>query len=483
MSSNHTNDHLEQGALSTTQIVFLVLAAVTPIGAVVGALPVGIALGNGPGIAGAFVLAAIVLLLFGIGYAAMSHHVTNAGAFYAYIAKGLGRPAGMAAAGVAVVAYNCITISVAGGLGYFAHVVFDAQLGISLPWELWLGIFLALIAFLGARGVDTSARLLGVILVLEVLIILVLDVAILATRGLSAFSFSPFAPSTIFSGTVGVAFLYAFYTFIGFEATAIYAEEARDPKRTVGRATIISICIIGVFYAISSWALISAYGSDQVQAVAGTDVGGFVFGATDQFVGKAAADVMQFLLISSLFGATLGLHNATSRYFYALGRDGVLPRRLGRTDPERHAPYVASHTQVAITAVVAAGFAIAGADPYLQMSTSLAGIGTLGIIVLQAGAAISVVAFFARRREGRIWSTMIAPALGAAGLVTAAVLVVENYSALTGSKSSIVNGLPWILVLAAAAGLVYALCAPARGELDQPTLGADDVGDVQEVPA
>ena len=482
MTDTTTSRTLEGGALGTSQIVFLVLAAVTPIGAIVGALPVGIALGNGPGIAGAFVLAGIVLLLFGIGYAAMSHHVTNAGAFYAYISQGLGRPAGVAAAAVAVITYNAITISVAAGLGYFSHVIFDAELGVSLPWEVWLGIFLAIIALLGSRGVETSARLLGVILVVEVAVVLVLDVAILADRGLSAFSLDPFAPGTVFSGAAGVGFLYAFYTFIGFEATAIYAEEARDPKRTVGRATIIAVAIIGVFYAVSSWALISGYGSDQVQAVAGQDPGSFVLGAMDRFVGGSVATVMQFLLISSLFGATLGLHNATARYLFALGRDGLLPRALGVTDGRFHAPRAASRAQLAVTVVVAACFAVAGADPYLQMSTTLAGLGTLGIIVLQASASVAVVSFFRRRHDRSLWSTTVAPGLGAVGLGAAAVLAVDNYSALTGSTSAVVNGLPWLLAVAAVGGFAYALRRPdqrpALADLDdvEPAAGAATVG-------
>ena len=222
---------LERNALGTTGIVFLVLAAVTPMAAVVGVVPLGILLGNGPGFPGAYVLAGVVLLLFAVGYAAMSHHLTNAGAFYSYVAHGIGKPAGGAAAGVAVIAYNAITISVAGGFGYFANLVFTEQFGITIAWQIWVVILLALVAFVANRQLEISAKLLGLALVCEMTILLILDVAILADRGLSAFSLEVFKPSTIFSGTPGVAFLYAFYTFIGFEATAIFGEEAKRKDR------------------------------------------------------------------------------------------------------------------------------------------------------------------------------------------------------------------------------------------------------------
>jgi amino acid transporter len=478
-SPNGAHDRLERNALSTAGIVFLVLAAVTPMAAVVGVVPLGVALGNGAGFAGAYVIAGVVLSLFAVGFAAMSHHVTNAGAFYAYVARGIGRPAGAAAAGVAVLAYNAIMISVAAGFGFFAHTIIDDKLGISLPWEAWVAILIAVVAILGTLKVEISAKVLGVALVCEMLILLVLDVAILADRGLSAFSLQSFEPATVFAGAPGVALLYAFYTFIGFEATALFGEEARDPKRSIPRATFIAVGIIAVFYTLSSWALIAGYGASNAQAAAGENPGAFVFAANTQFVGEASTTVMQLLLVTSLFAAVLALHNATSRYLFALGRDGLLPRALGHTHSRYHTPYVASRVQIAIATVVIAGFAIGGADPYLLLSTSMAGLGTLGIVALQAAAAVAVIAFFRRRRDPRVWTTVLAPLAGAAGLVTACVLIVNNYGALTGRSSGLVNQLPWLLVAAAAAGFANALWLrnarpdvyAAIGEGDAPAAG------------
>jgi amino acid transporter len=455
--SNSGEAGLERDALGTTGIVFLVLAAVTPMAAVVGVVPLGILLGNGAGFPGACLIAGIVLLLFAVGYAAMSHEVANAGAFYAYVARGFGKPAGGAAAGVAVVAYNAIVISVAAGFGYFASSIIADELGISLSWEVWVAILLAVVAVLGSRQVDISAKLLGVALVCEMAILVVLDVAILADQGLDSFSLNSFAPNTIFSGTPGIALLYAFYTFIGFEATALFAEEARDPKRSIARATFIAVSVIAVFYMFTSWALVSAHGGAGAQAAAAKDPGNFVFATNTQFVGEAWTTAMHLLLVTSLFAAVVALHNATARYLFALGREGMLPRALARTHSKRGTPYVGSAVQVAISAVVIGAFAIGGADPYLLIGTSMGGLGTLGIVALQAAAAASAIAFFRRDRDPRLWTTLIAPLAGAAGLVTACVLIVNNYSALTGKESGLVNQLPWLLVLAAVAGLGWAL--------------------------
>jgi amino acid transporter len=451
------SEGLERNALSTAGIVFLVLAAVTPMAAVVGVVPLGVLLGNGAGFPGAYVIAGVVLLLFAVGFAAMSHHVTNAGAFYAYIARGIGRPAGAAAAGVAVIAYNAIMISVVGGFGFFAHAIIADELGITLSWEVWVAVLLAIVAVFGTRQVDISAKVLGVALVCEMLILVILDVAILADRGLSAFSLHSFAPRTVFSGAPGVALLYAFYTFIGFESTALFGEEARDPKRSIPRATFIAVSVIAVFYTLTSWTLVSAYGGSGVQSVAAKDPGNFVFAASTEFVGAASTHAMHLLVVTSLFAAVLALHNATSRYLFALGREGLLPRALGHTHPRHRSPYIASRVQIAIAAVVVAGFAIGGADPYLLLGTSMGGLGTLGIVALQAAAAVAVIGYFRRRRDPRMWTTVIAPVAGAAGLITACVLIVHNYSALTGKRSGAVNQLPWLLLGAAVIGFAYAL--------------------------
>ena len=92
-SSPRSEAGLSKNAVGLSHIVFFVVAAAAPLTAMVGATPAAFSLGNGSGVPGVFVLAGVMYLIFSIGYAAMSRHISNAGAFYAYIANGLGRPA------------------------------------------------------------------------------------------------------------------------------------------------------------------------------------------------------------------------------------------------------------------------------------------------------------------------------------------------------------------------------------------------------
>ena len=184
-----------------------------------------------------------------------------------------------------------------------------------------------------------------------------------------------------------------------FEATALYGEVARDPRRSVPRATYIAIGSITLFYLVTTWAAISAYGVDRVQPVAVSDPAGFMFAANDRYVGAFATDAMRILVVTSLFAAFLAFHCNTARYHYALARDGLLPRALSRTHPKYGSPVAASPLQLGLVGGLAVAFGLAGQDPYLGMDASLYGLGVLALVLLQAIAAASIVGFFLRHRR------------------------------------------------------------------------------------
>ena len=452
---------LASGSLGPGHITFMVLAAAAPMAVVVAIMPIALALGNGIGTPGMFLLAALSLLIFSFGYVRAVPYVRNAGAFYAYIATGLGRPAGLVAAYVALVGYNSLAAATCGALAFFASGTANDLLGISLSWPVWAAIFIAIIALLSFRRITVTARLLGIALIAEVIMVLLLDVAVLVDQGASSFSLQVFAPGEVFSGAVGVAIIYAFSSFLGFEGTAIYAEEARDPERTVRRATYAAIAVVGIFYVLCAWALVASAGIADVVRVAREDPGAFVFAATDQHLGGASLDVFSVLVVTSSFAAVLAFHNAASRYFYALARDGYMPAQLGRTHPRFGSPYVAGLTQITILCAIVFGFAIAGLDPLLNLATAMTGFGAVGLMSLLVATSVAIAVFFVRRGEIGM-ATVVAPIVAAVLIGIATVLALTNYSSLTGSTSDVINALPWLYVPVVAIGIGVALHARSR---------------------
>ncbi len=370
--------------------------------------------------------------------------------------------------------YNALSAATCGALAFFAADTAKRLLGVDLPWPLWAAAGIAVVAVLSYRRVTVSARVLGVALVLEVAVLLVLVAAILVQRGPSAFTPLAFSPAAVAGGSLGVAVIYALSSFLGFEGTAIYAEETREPSRAVPRATYGAVAVVGVFYVLCAWGLLAGAGADRVSEVAGRDPGGFVFGLAGEYLGPLTAEVIGVLVVTSSFAAVLAFHNAAARYFYALARDGFLPAALARTHPRFGSPYVAGFTQVAVLAVMVFGFAAAGLDPLLNLSTSLTGLGAVGLESLLTLTSAAVAVFFYRRGE-RGFGHVVAPAVAAVALAVATSLSLLNYSSLTGSPSPVINSLPWLHPVVVAVGLAVALRVRARDRARYERMGRTSV--------
>ncbi|MEU4228398.1 amino acid permease [Nonomuraea sp. NPDC026600] len=446
----------QRRTLSTRRVVFLVIAAAAPMAAMVGNIPLGLIRGNGAGLPAAFGIGTVVLLCFSVGYAAMSRRVVNTGAFYTYIARALGKPVGVAAAYLAVIAYIGLACGLVGAFGYFTRLVLLGS-GVDLPWYLYSALALVVVAALGYRSADLSAKVLGTLMVLEFAILIIFDGAAVARHGAQALPVISFSPATIFSGSIGIALMFAFTSFVGFESAALYGEETRNPERSIPRATYIAVASIGAFYIVTSWIIVGAAGGADAPALAGQLLGDLVFTLIKDNAGVVFYDLAAVLLCTSVLASLLALHNAAARYLFALGRERVLPARLGHYHARHQSPHIGSVVVTAVSIVVTAGFAISGADPYTVFASSLVGLGTLGIVLLQALAALAVIAFFRKRPDRDLWRCVVAPTIGFAGLTGAFVLSVVNYSALTGSDNVLINAVPGLLILAAAGGVVVAL--------------------------
>ena len=430
------------------QIVFFVIAAAAPLTGMLGIIPVAIRLGNGAGVPGAFVVAGVILLIFSVGYAAMSRQVVNAGAFYAYLARGLGQSFGVGGAFVAIASYTTMQVGVYALFGFFAALIVNPLVALHLPWFAYSAVAIALVQFLGMRKLDLNGLVLGLFITAEMGILLALSLSIvLHGGGPEGFNLRPFAPREVFSGHPGIAIMFALASFVGFEATAIYGEESRNPKRTVPLATYAAVSIIMVFFAFTTWAIISSYGVDHVVAAAFADPGNFWFAKSDAYLGVIGTGIMRALLLSSIFACLLAFHNTITRYLYALGREGLLWGFLAGIHPRFQSPYKASYAQTGCAVVGVLGSVLIGADPLTVIFSWTSAVATIGIVGLQFLVSAAVIVFF--RRSGldkRVWNTMVAPVLGMSGLGYALYLLVVNLPALSGSDDGFVRSFPWIML-------------------------------------
>jgi amino acid transporter len=277
MASTTSSGELKKGRLGVIGIVFFVVAASAPLVGMTGAVPVAMLVGTGSAVPGTYLAVGLTLLLFAVGYSAMSSRVTNTGAFFAYVGRGLGTNMGVASAFTSILAYATIQLAIYGFFGGLVQGTM-AGYGIDLPWIVWSGIAWVIVTALSLMSVDLGAKVLGVFLVLELAALLIVAGAILINGGPDggvnlAASFDPTAIlAGGLTGAAGIAIAFAFASFIGFEATAIYGEESSNPKKTVPTATYWAIGIITGLFAIVSLAMVTGYGNGMVDDGAGGEM-------------------------------------------------------------------------------------------------------------------------------------------------------------------------------------------------------------------
>src|SRR5919112_524741 len=384
---------LHRRALGVPDLVFFIVAASAPLTAVAGGQAATYLVTGNRAVAFMFIPLGIVLSLFTVGYAAMSRYIENAGAFYAYVSKGLGRVSGIGAAFVALIAYNSMQIGIYGLFGVAMGGFMSGYLGIDLPWWLWCVVAGVVIALLGVLQIDLNARVLAVMLGLEVLIVALFDIAILGDPGPQGLTMIGFSPTIAFSAAVGATLTFCVASFVGFESAAIYSEECRDPRRTVARATYLAVGLIAVFYAISSWLLgVAARPNNIVDPNALVKAGFATDGAPDP---TTVLFITGAERLGQIWGTAAALLFATSLFAVLV-------------------------------------FAIAAANPVLTLFTWLTNLGALGVLLLMAATSFAVVGYFRRRPQDAVgsWASTWAPGIAGVLLLVLLVLGVANFNVL-----------------------------------------------------
>ncbi|WP_111895892.1 APC family permease [Acinetobacter sp. MB5] len=443
-----TENQLKKGSLGLLSIVFFVIAAASPLTGVVGALPVAFFVGNGAGVPGVFLLAGILLILFSFGFVAMSRYVINSGAFYAYIIQGLGITCGLSGLNLALLGYTCMQLAISSMFGLFTEqLVQSFHLNVPLTWWMYAILMQVVVVLLGVAKVEIGGKILGLLMACEIGVVLLLDGHVMLVQ--HTFEFSSFAPSTFLSGNFGISMVFAICSFIGFEATAIYSEECKNPQVTIPRATFIAVTLITVFFAFSSWAFVEFLGANNIAKIAAADPNSFVFNIAKQMLGGWAVQLMSILLVTSLFAASQAFHNSLSRYLFTMARDQLIWSKIAKTHPVHQTPYIASIVQGIFMMGMLVVFGMLHLDPMTDVFAWSSVLGSMTVLTLQIGVSIAAIRFFYNNKHlpVSLWSRLIAPLLATVGMMYILWNVLKNLQVLSGSSSSVIVLLPWLIVL------------------------------------
>jgi amino acid transporter len=458
---------LSRRALGGFALWLFAVGASSPMTVLAASVPATYA---GTGVVGvplSFLLLGPALALLTVGYVAVARHVQHAAPIYAVLTHGLGRLAGVAGAAEAVMGYNAIQICLYGLIG----VTLSGFLGGT--WWVWALLVWLLIGVLGVFNVRLNAAVLGWLLGVELLLIAVFDLAALTHPAGGHLTGVPLAPSSLAVDGIGGALALGIAAFVGYEQPPVFVEEARRVSAVV-RGTFAALGFLSVFYALSAWALVAVVGPGQVVTAAQNP--DFAFNVMQQVFGPlwgvAMATLGRLLLVTSMFAAMLAFHNSVARHLFALGREGVIPRRLGQagagTGRRSGAPVAASLTQSALAFVVVAVFVVLRANPLATLFTWLATIAALSVMSLLAASCLAALGYFARTPRQAVpdtpdaegfWTKVVGPLLGfVVGALVLGVTITHLDTLLAVAPGSLMTAvIPGLVVLAAVAGLAWAL--------------------------
>jgi amino acid transporter len=475
-------DRLKPNAVGLMGVIFVAVTGAAPISAMLFNVPFATGFGTGLYTPAAFLFATIILTIFSVGYVAMARKIRAAGGFYSFISHGLGRELGMAAGLCGALSYALFEVSLLGGFAYFANLNFNDWFGWNIPWPLFAFGAALLISVLCYFDVELSVKILGTALIGEVIILTIFDLLVFGQGGSDANGIQ-FESLNMFKLTdpgvglaAGVGLFLAFWSWVGFEAAPNYAEESKDPVRNVPRATLYSVVGLGIGYVITSLAFVSAFPQATLIKDAQNPDGPF-FIAMAQYGNEFLKTCMQVLILTGAFACAMAFHNVAMRYFYAMGREGVLPRSFGRTHPTHKSPYIASIAQTGFAVALVLVWAIAAGfgDPfdvaYVRIYTMMAVQGVVWILAIQALCALAVIVYHRKHKHtDSFWVVVVCPVIAILGQVFALYLLFKNIDVLAGTIGYVDANAP-IAVVGVNAAIAYAVTLKRRNREKYDLIG------------
>src|SRR6478672_5104449 len=431
---------LARNALGLPQVLFCIVTGAAPIAAMLFNDPWAV-FGGGWAAPSAFIVATVGFTVFSVGYIAM------------------------AVALLIAACYLIFSAGVTGVTAYFANTTIDDWFGWDIPvWIFEFGTLAAMILF-AFFHIELTAKILGVFLVLELVALMTFGICVLLQPA-DGYVWSSLLPWNFFDGnangatkafgaaTVGVGIFGAFWSWIGFEMAPNYAEESKDPKRIMSPATYISVIGLGVLYTFICWMLVVSWGKN-----------GITGGVTSQFNGDIALGVypqtdrvfpidlgsaslltraFQLTIVTGSFACQLAFFNTATRYLFSMGREGILPRQVGRTHPTHKSPHVAAFIVGGLAALIIGGFLLYDSSTLgalLKLGTWAPMMGNIGILAIMGLVSLAIIRYFATTAKGQldVISAVVAPLVAAAIMFGATWLLIDNRNTLSGGA-----GIPFV---------------------------------------
>ncbi len=368
-----SGERLKRDSLGLSQIIAATLANIAPAMSFFFGFSL-IAGGAGVGAPVTIMVAMVVILFLANTLAEFSKFRPSAGSFVTYLGMAFGPSVGAAASVFVITGYCIAAASVVAIAGGWAAQTLQVFVGVNVPWQIISLLVTGIVGLLVARGVGISTTLAAIFFYFELGLLLVGAVIMLVVNHASL-SMAPLLFSSVTGGWkgIGLGFPLAIYLFIGWENSAMLAEETTNPRRNVPRALFTSTLCIGLFYVFLAFATETAFHNNAAAIINSSNP--FV----DAFKASAAGLLIIAYLagVTSIFSSLIGLANAQARILFNSSREGMLLPFLGKIHPRYKTPFAATWTYILFALAIVLTF---GTLDSIDPVTLFGDTGTLGTI-------------------------------------------------------------------------------------------------------
>src|SRR5215470_11036688 len=367
---------LRRDAIGLREVLFQSITDMAPGAAIAASIPAGVAFAGGA-LPLAVVLALVASLFTAWAVSQLAKEIPAAGSLATYAARGIHPGAGFLVAWAYVMVGWLVAPLVLLQLGFTTAATLTTEF--NWPANLWWpwSILGMLIVFaVGYFGIRTSARLGTILGVFEIGVFLVLAIFLVFHAGghntLSVFT-TKYVPAGKYHGLSGViaGSVFTVLAFLGFESAAPLAEEARNPKRTVQLAVMLSTLVIGALYVFTTYAMDVSFGPARFSHFSTSGTASWE-GVARSLYGLFWVFVFFAIINSTLANSNAGV-NVYSRTAFAMGRIRVFPSVLARVSARHQAPVVAVVTGSVISLAVMLGLGLhyGPLTSFLMIATAL----------------------------------------------------------------------------------------------------------------
>jgi amino acid transporter len=421
------------------------------------------------------IVAGIAIALLGNTLAQFSRALPSTGGFISFVGKTFGGTSAVTTALLCGAGYIIAISSVLAICGGYLSMLLNYYFSWNVPWIILSVILTAGAMVMMYRGVAVSTKLAGLFFGFEMLVLIVVSVAALIKNG-GHLSAVPFEPSHITNGFSGLAagFPLAVYLFIGWENSAALAEETANPRRNVPRAVYMSVALMLVGYVLFAYATATGFKYDVTA----------LNGAAIPFI-NVSHDVASWLALfawiaglTSTLGVLISAVNSQARLIFNAGREGLLPRWLGKVHPTRRTPVNAISAFIAIATVIIAVWAVlhlaggakqSGEMNALNFFVDSSTMGTILVLVVYFLSNLALPFYYRKYRpqEFNVIKHLVLPVLGMIAVG------VPMYYLVKPGQSAPLNWFPYAALGVIVVSVIYAFILSRR----DPGLG-DRVGSI-----